>query len=401
VHDEPGKEYYEEEANLLDYWRVLTRYRKLIALIVPVSFGISVVISLLLPTVYASTTRIFAPRQENSLGTGVLEQLPGGLSGLASGTLGGTTADLWVGFLQSQTLRDAMIEMFDLRKLYEAKTIEEARNSFDNRISIKRSKEGIISITLEDKVPERAAEMANAMVEELDRINREAGMSAGRRMRIFVEKRLNEAKVSLVRTEEDLREFQEKYRAIKLDDQSKAIIEAIGLIKGQLMGKEVELQTLLSFATSNNPQVEMLRAEIGALRQRLTELEEGSDLDSSGSQNQDIFIPTSRMPDLSLRYARLLREFKIQETIFELLNQQYEIARVQEAKDSPTVQVLDTAKIPEKKSGPKRRRFIILLTIMGAVISVLMAYFFEYIERLKKKSQVLTDTRDPLNGASS
>jgi uncharacterized protein involved in exopolysaccharide biosynthesis len=227
--------------------------------------------------------------------------------------------------------------------------------------------------------------MANAFVEELDRINKNVVMSSGRRTRIFVEKRLEEAKMKLVESEESLKEFQEKYKAIKLDDQSTAIIDAIGQVKGQLMAKEVELQTLLSFATSNNPQVEMLRAEVKALKERLNELEEGSNLKTSGQP--DFFIPTSKMPDLGLRYARLLRDFKIHETIFELLTQQYEMARVQEVRDSPTVQVLDIAKVAEKRAKPKRRLMVMLSVFLAVFLSVFFAFFLEYLENIKKEEK--------------
>jgi len=380
LNNQRRTDYYEDEINLLDYWRVLVKYKKLIGAIVGGAIIISVIISLLLPKIYASTTRIFAP--QNSPEAGILAQLPGGLAGLASGMIGGgTPADLWVGFLESQTLRDAIIDRFDLRELYESKTIEDARKSLNQSVRVKKSKEGIVSIAVEDRVPERAAEMANAFVEELDKINKEVVMSSGRRMRIFVEKRLEEAKVKLAETEENVKDFQEKYKAIKLDDQSKAIIDAVGLMKGQLMAKEVELQTLLSFATQTNPQVAILKAEIKALRARLAELERGKG--PSSSTQTDIFIPTSRMPDLGLKYARLFRDLKIQETLFELLTQQYELSRIQEAKDSPTVQVLDRAVAPEKRSKPKRTRIVLLSVILSVFLSVFLAFFLEYIARLK------------------
>ncbi len=395
MHDELRREYYEDEINLLDYWRVLVKYRRLIAVIVGVAVVVSVIVSLLLPKIYSSTARIFAPQQE---GAGILAQLPGGLAGLASGMIGGgTPADLWVGFLESQTLRDAIIDRFNLKELYKVETIEDARASLNGSVSIKKSKEGIVSITVEDKVPERAAKLANAFVEELDKINQEIVMSSGRRMRIFVEKRLDEVKVNLAGTEENLKDFQEKYKAIKLDDQSKAIIDAIGLVKGHLMAKEVELQTMLSFATSNNPQVEMLRAEVKALRGRLNELGEGSKLNTPSSEQKDIFIPTSKMPDLGLRYARLLRDFKIQETIFELLTQQYEMARVQEVKDSPTVQLLDRALIPEKRSKPKRKRIVILSVFLSGFLSVFLVFILEHIGRLKVNESLNSEEAYPSN----
>ena len=379
MHDELRQEYYEEEINILDYWRVLVKRRKLIGAIVGAAVVISVIVSLLLPKLYSSTAKIFAPQQEISLGAQILAQQPSGLARLASGVLGGgTPTDLWVGFLESQTLRDAIIERFDLKDLYEVKTMEDARRALNENLSIKKSIAGIVSITVEDRVPERTAEMANAFVEELDRINQEVVMSSGRQMRIFLEERLEKAKGKLTESEENLKNFQEKNKAIKMDDQSTAIIEAAGLMKGQLMAKEVELQTLLSFATSNNPQVEMLRAEIRALQKGLKELE------GTGSDTADnIFIPTAKIPDLGLKYARFLREFKIQETLFELLTQQYEMASIQEAKDSPTVQVLDRALVPVKRSKPQRRLIVVLSVLLSVFLSVFLVFFLEYIARLK------------------
>ncbi len=371
--------YYEDEINLLDYWRVLVKYKKLIGAIVGAAIVISVIVSLLLPKIYASTARIFAPQQDNSLSASILAQLPGGLSGLASGMLsGGTPADIWVAVLESQTLKGAIVEKYDLRERYELETLEAARNALSGNVRIKKSREGIVSITVEDRIPEKSAELANAFVDELDRINRELVTSSSRRMRIFVEGRLEEAKEKLIETEDNLKNFQEKNKAIKMDDQSTAIIEAVGLMKGQLMAKEVELQTLLSFATSNNPQVEMIRAEIKALQRGLKELE-----GTTSDKTSDILIPTAKIPDLGLRYVRFLREFKIQETLFELLTQQYEMARIQEAKDSPTVQVLDRALVPEKRSKPKRRRIVMLSVIVSGFLSVFLAFILEYVARLK------------------
>ncbi len=380
MHDEPRREYYEDEINLLDYWRVLIKYKKLIGAIVGAAIVISVFYSLMLSEIYTSTAKIFAPQQENSLGASILARLPGGLSGLASGMLtGGTPADIWVAVLESHTLQGAIVEKFNLQEHYKSKTIAEAQKALSGQVIINKSGAGIVSITVADRVPEMTAELANAFVEELDRMNRELITSSSKRMRVFVEARLEENKEKLTKSEEDLKNFQEKNKAIKMDDQSTATIEAVGLMKGQLMAKEVELQTLLSFATSNNPQVEMLRAEIKALQRGLRELE-----GTTSDKTSDILIPTAKIPDLGLRYARLLREFKIQETLFELLTQQYEMARIQEAKDSPTVQVLDRALVPEMRSEPQRRRIVTLSVIVSGFLSVFLAFFLEYIARLKE-----------------
>ncbi|WDT80235.1 MAG: hypothetical protein MPW14_00015 [Candidatus Manganitrophus sp.] len=159
-------------------------------------------------------------------------------------------------------------------------------------LGLQKSKEDIISITVEDKDPQRAALIASAFVEELDKVNKGVVMTSGGRMRTFVEKRLEEGKVELARIEEAVKTFQEKNGAVKLDDQSKAIIDAIGRVKGQLMAKEVELQTFLSYATSNNPQAEILKAQVDELRGSLRELEEGKK--GNSPESRSLFIPTTK-----------------------------------------------------------------------------------------------------------
>ena len=148
--------------------------------------------------------------------------------------------DQWLAILKSETIRDAVIQRFDLIKVFKAKSMEDARNTLNGMVKVSKSKEGIISITVEDRDPQ-AATLANGFVEELDKINKGLVTTSGRRMRVFVEDRLKEAKVELTKAEETIKGFQEKNKAYKLDDQSRAIIEAIGTIKGQLMAKEIIL----------------------------------------------------------------------------------------------------------------------------------------------------------------
>lgn len=371
---------YDNEINLLDCWRVLVKHKWIIGIIIVCAFVASIIVSLSSPKIYASKTSILPPQEGSS---SIISQLPGGLGGLAGGLLGTkSTADLWVGILKSQTVMDAIGNRFDLLKVFEAKTLEDARNALNGMVKIAKSKEEIISITVEDKDPRRAAAIANAFVEELDRVNRDIMMTSGKRMRTFVEKRLMEAKVELTKTEEAVKDFQERSKAVKLDDQSKAIIEAIGTVKGQLMAKEVELQTFLSYATPNNPQAEILKTQTEELKERLRELEEGKRRPDDPSP-KDIFIPTAKIPDLALQFARLLRDAKVQETLYGLLTQQYEMARIQEAKDSPTVQVLDVAKVPEKKAKPNRTQIVLLSTFTAAFFAIFLSFFLEYIKKTR------------------
>ncbi|MBI3804148.1 MAG: lipopolysaccharide biosynthesis protein [Nitrospirae bacterium] len=383
----------EDTINLLDCWKALVKRKWLIGFIVGAAAIASVILSLLLPKIYAATTSILPPQQEGSVGmTGMgASQLPGGIGGLAGGFLGlKSPADLWVGILKSQTVRDGIIQRFDLMNAFKAQTIEDARGALNAMVVITKSKEDIISITVEDKDPQQAALLANAFVEELDKVNKRVVMSSGGRMRVFLEKRLNDGKVELVKIEEAVKAFQERNGAIKLDDQSKAIIDTIGKVKGQLMAKEVELQTFLSYATPNNPQAEILKSQIEELRGSMQELEEGKLGDRRASKG--LFIPTAKMPDLALQYARLLRDMKVQETLDTLLTQQYEISRIQEAKDSPTVQVLDMAKVPGKKVKPKRAQIVLLSVFSATFAAVLLALFMEFVGQTKTRQPA--DKRD-------
>lgn len=366
----------EEEINLAAYLDVILRRGKTILAITGCAFVISIVAALLLPKEYEATVSVMPPKPEDSISMG-LAAGASGIGGLASGVLGiKSPSDLWVGVLQSRNVKDAIIERFGLRERYGTGTIEDTRDELSASVAIHKTKEEIIKVSVLDEDPETAAKMANAFIEELDRVNRSSVMTSGARTRAFLEKRLDEAKTELSKVEDAIRAFQERNKAIKLDDQSKAVIDAIGSVKGQLMAKEVELDTLMDFATDSNPKVQLLEAEVKGLRVKMRELERGGVARTSGGR--DIFIPTDRIPDLSFQFVRLLRDAKVQETLVELLTQQYEIARIQEAKDSPTVQVLDPAKTPEKKARPRIGRIVAISTMLGAVFSVFLAFAMEF-----------------------
>ncbi len=379
----------EEEIDLLAYWQLLVARKWFIAKIVGCAFIVSLIVSLLLPKSYLATTALLPPQQDMLNASLGLQSMGGGASGggglgaLAGGMLGlKTPADLWVGILKSRTITDAMINRFGLRALFGTKTIEETRLVFREKVKIVKAKDDIISISVEDEDPKRAAQMANAFVAELDQLNKRQVMSAGGRTRAFVEKRLLETKEELAKAEEAVKLFQEENKAIKLDAQSQAVIKAVGTMRGELMAKEMMLQTMLSYATPNHPEVSILKTEVQSLKQGLAELSDGRKPSSSVAP-KDIFIPTSQIPALGLQYVRLLREAKIQETLHTLLTQQFEIARIQEAKDSPTVQVLDVATVPEKKDKPKRGLIVLLSTITAGFVSIFLVFFMAFLEKNK------------------
>ena len=367
---------------LYDYLEVIRRRSRLIGVIIGSAVVCSVIISLILPNRYVARTSIIPP-QDGSLpvSASMMSSLPSSFSSIASGLLGSSTqSDLWVGIIKSRNVGDAIIERFNLMELYGKDTMVDTRRELAKNINVDSSDEGIITLTVEDLDPERAAEMANAFAEELDRVNKELVVSSGGRMRSFVQKRLAEAAMDLRETEELIRAFQAENKAVKLDEQSRAIIEAIGSVKGELMSNEVELHTLLSYATPSNPRVQLLKARSEQLRRKLNELDVGS----KGGEGRSVLIPTSEIPDLALRYARLLRDVKIQETLFELLTQQYEMARIQEASDRPTVEVLDRATPPDKKAKPRRLLIVFLSTFLSVFVGIFTVFTADYFERARE-----------------
>ncbi len=380
-----AEQYSDDEINLLDYWHVLAKRKFLFFAVIFVAMIVSVIVSLMLPKIYASTTSLLPPQENPSGMSAIASQLPGGLGGLAGGMLGGKSpTNLWMGILKSRTVLDDIVKQFNLKEVYQAKSEAEARTLLRGALRITKSKEDILSITVEGQDPELTAKLANAFVETLDRINQSILTTSGGRMRAFVEKRLEEAKKALMASEDAVKAFQEENGAVKLDVQSSAIFQAIGTVKGELMAKEVALKTLLSYATPQNPEVKILKTEVKELRSALSSLEKGND-DPDGPASKGIFIPTDRLPNLGLQYARLLRDAKIHETLYSLLTEQYEMARIQEAKDSSTVQVLDIATVPEKRVRPKRRVIVMLSTFTAGFFAIFLIFFLEYIENAKKK----------------
>ncbi len=360
-----------EEISLLDYGRRLYKRRRLIASIVAAAVIGAAVVSGFLPKIYAATASVLPPQPEPAS-----PLMPsGGLRDTTPSLFGNPKpSDLWVAILKDQSIADAIIGRFRLRERYGAASLEDARAALAARVKVEGSKEGIVSVSVEERDPRLAADMANAFVDELDRMNRRAVTTAAGRMRLFVERRLVETRAALAAAEDRLKLFQERNRTLKLEDQSAAVIQAFGGLKATLAAKQVELDTLLSYATASHPQVAVLKEEVGALREQLRQIEQGQ----RGAS--DIFLPTDRVPDLGVQYARLLREVKYQEALLELLTQQYEMARIQEAKDTPTLQILHAATVPERKAKPSRRRIVLVALAASLFAGVFTAFCLEYLE---------------------
>ncbi len=362
-----------EEISLLDMAIVLAKNKRLV-LGLPLVMGLAAfAASYVLPNWYAATARILPPQQQSTSAT-MLSQL-GPLAGLAGASLGiKNPSDLYIGMLKSRTIADAVIQRFDLMKLYDEDTLYDTRKELEKRVTIASSnRENIIAIEVEDKDPKRAASMANAYVEELNKLTKTVAVTEAAQRRVFFEQQLVSAKEHLAEAEMVLRRTQESTGLIKLDDQGKAIIENVARLLGQVAVKEVQLTAMRSYATSMNPDLIRVQQELAGLRDQLARVEK-----ERTSKEGNIFVPTGKVPAAGLEYLRNLRDVKYHETIFELIAKQYELAKIDEAKEGSIVQFIDRAVEPDKKSRP-RRILIASLTVLVSLFLAVAAVFVKEV----------------------
>ncbi len=373
----------EDEINLLDLLLVLLKHKKMILGAMAVAFLLACGGALLMPNIYTATARILPPQQEKGGGLGAL--LAGGMGDLASlagVSAGGSSADQYVGMLQSRRVADRIIERFGLMERFEWQSRMGAYQTLNGKIKASSDKKtGFITINVEDKDPKFAAELANAYIDELKKLNVQINLNSAGRERLFLEERLGMVKVDLALAEDRLREFQQTNKAIKMDAQATAVIEGIAQLKGEIASKEVELGVLLTSQTEQNPQVRALREGIGQLKAQLRKLGDSS---TGRKVSSDIFISAADVPNVGLQYARLMRDYKVQETLFELLTKQFEMAKINEAKNTSALQVLDEAMVPDKKSKPKRSLIVLLATFVVGFMAVFFAFIREYGARMNE-----------------
>lgn len=374
----------DDEIYLLEYLLVIGKNAKQIfrACFVAGIFGLGIVF--LLPNIYIATARIMPP-PENSGGLAGMLGGMGDLASIAGISVGGSSGELYVGMLKSRTISDAIIDRFNLMEVYDQNYRVKMYEKLEKIVKVSLGKDdGIISISVEDEDAQRSADIANAYVEELMKLNVKFNLGNAGRQRVFLEERLSIVKRDLANAEEALRSFQKGNNAIRLDEQAKAIIENISLLKGQIASKEVELGVAKSYQTEQSPEVKVLRESLTGLKGQLRQLEQSTD---GKKVTGDIFIATANVPDVGLQFARVMREFKIQEALNELLTKQYEMAKIEEAKNTSTLQVLDSAVPPDKKSKPKRSLILILLIFFTGFVSIAWIFVKEFYRKLPEEDR--------------
>ncbi len=359
--------------------RLLWGRRRFIFRAAAVGIVFSALIAFLIPTSYISSTKLMPPDTHSpSVLAAIAAKNGGGLASVADDLLGlKTTGALFIGVLRSQTAQDRLIQQFDLRKVYSKRLVTDARTKLDENTSISEDrKSGIITISVTDHSPERAAALASAYVDQLNSLVSELSTSSAHRERVFLEERLKVAKQDLDFASNEFAQFSSKNSTLDIQLEGKAMLDVAANLAGQLAAAQSELEGMRRIYTDSNPRVQSLNARVTELRRNLEKLsgvnsKTGDSADPPKGSSGDMPYPSIRnLPLLGVKYADYYRHAKMQETVYELLTEQYELAKVQEAKETPSVKMLDPARVPEKKSFPPRLVIICLGTFLVFAVSV-------------------------------
>ena len=382
--------YIEDEINLLDYWRIVMKRWKIIAGIFVISVVTAAIISLLMTPIYQAKATLMPVESSGGRLSGALQNL-GSLpfvGGMVPG-IGGASATKLVAVLKSRTLAEDVIHALNLTRIFfkdkkdKPPSLEDAVESLTDITKIADDKKGgVISISVEYKDPKIAADIANHYTTVLQKFINENTLSMAKRNRIFIEDQLEKVKRELKEAEEAMKSFQTDKKIVAIDAQTEAAIRVLADLKAQITAREVQMGVMKQFSTAANPDVLRIKDELRELRKQLTMVE------SKRGNPETMALPSlSDAPALGLQYIRLKREALIQEKVFELLTQQYEMARIEEAKEDITFQVIDRAIPSEKRIKPKRRQMVMLAGAVSLFAGVFLVFFLEYAANLKEPKE--------------
>lgn len=373
----------EQINNSLDYLEIIIKHRQLLLKVIVLSTLLSVIIVLQLPKVYSSTALILPPQQDNGLMSMMLGGQVGGVAAsLAGGMLGiGTPADQYASMLESDRISDSIIDKFKLMDVYKMDFRLDMYKKLGKLVEIKAGKKnGIISITVEDEIPKRAADIANAYVEELGILSTELSMTAGGKNKQFIEKRLIQSRADLAKAEDEIKRFQAKNKSVDVSEQAKASIAGIAELRAQLTLLEVQLAALSRRFTDNSQEVKDTKASIVKIKLQLAQLE--------GNSNGGAIPTLGSLPNIGQEYMRLIREFKIQETLVELLTKQFELAKLTEDKNVDSIQIIQKARPADKKIKPKRAKIVIVMTFFSLIATLAFIFLRDYLNRMPINTKV-------------
>ncbi len=360
------------QVSLADVVTWLGDGKRIVAASALAAAAVSLLVALLIPPTYTARSTLLPPQSQQQGGSAAaLGAALGSLSGLGLGTgLASKTPDeLYVALLKSDSVVRALDERFRLRDRYDVKNFEALRKAMSRYVKVLSDKKSsVISVDVDDEDPKFAADLANAHGEELTKVLSRLAVSEAQQRRVFYEQQLKDTKEHLITAEQDLQRVQEKSGVIVLDKQAEALIGGAAQLRAMIAQREVQMKVLRTAATPENPEVIRLNSELQALRGELARME----AKTGGNAGSAVDMPVGKLPEAAVDYVRARREMKLQETLLEGMVRQYELAKLDEAKEGATMQQIDRALPPDYKSKPSRA----LIALAGTLIGLLGASLF-------------------------
>ncbi len=376
----------DDEISLMELLIVLAERIRTILSVTVIFAVLAIVIALILPQSYTANVTLLPPQQNSSMGAALASQVGsmGGMAALAGASLGiKSPNDMYVAMLKSRTVEDAMVQRFNLMQEYHQKYPSDARKAFEKYAVVDATgKDGLIHISVEDRNPNRAAELANGYVDQFRKLSEHLAVTEASQRRLFFEQQLEQAKDNLANAEEALKQTEQKTGMIQLDSQARALIQSAAELRAQIAAKEVEIVSMRTFATSENSQLVQAQQELDGLRAQLAKL--GG---SESSADTGLMMSKGRVPEAGLEYLRKLRDVKYNETIFDILARQFEVAKLDEAKEGALIQVVDAAVPPDRRSFPKRGLIVIGATFAGFFVGMIVALVLAFYENFNRTAE--------------
>lgn len=349
----------------------LARRKKLVLGLPLAAMIVAAGISMVLPPVFKASTKLLPPQQAQSGAAALLSQL-GGMAGAVAGSAGlKNPSEMYVSMLKSRTIADTLVQRFDLKKVYDVKLQEGARKELAENTAISATKDGLISIEVEDKNQAQVAKLANAYVEELLKLTKVLAVTEAAQRRLFFERQLELSKNNLANAEMALKRALDTRGVVSVDIESRAMLETMGRLRAQVSAKEIELNSMGAFVTTTNPSYRRAQEELNSLRGELARLE-------NGRPAGDAAAPAPADKQSGLENIKILRDVKYHQMLYELLAKQYEAARLDEAKDASVIQVLDPAVEPERRFKPQRAFIVLTTGVISFILAVLLAMLTEF-----------------------
>ena len=371
-----------QDVHLLDLLTILSRRRRFVVVFTFGAAVLTAVVVLLIPSRYTAETIVLPPGQSSSASSALLSQLggSGALASAAGASLGiKNPGEIYVSLLRSRTVEDSVIKRFGLMNRYHAKNNSDARTAFQKHSNVVLgAKDGLITISVTDSDAKLAADMANGYIDEFRKFSANLAITEASQRRIFFQQQLLEANQNLAAAEEAMKTIEQSTGVLQIDSQTRSLIESAADLRAQAVAKEVQLQGMRAYATENNPQMLEVRQELAALQAQLAKLG-GSD-ESSGA---GLIVPRGKVPEAGMEYIRKLRDVKYYETIAELIGKQFEMAKLDEARQGMVMQVVDVALPPDHRSFPRRTITVAVVALLGFVAACGWCLIAEGFERLK------------------